>query len=54
MSFHQAPIDLQIHRLGIGLELITLAQIQHCLMETWLRRKGITRFQTLLIVRNRI
>lgn len=54
MSFHQAPIDLQIHHLGIGLELITLAQVQYCLMETWLRRKAIVRFQTLLIVRNRI
>jgi len=54
MSFHLAPINLQIHLLGIGLELITLAQVQHCLMETWLLRMGIARFQTLLIVQNRI
>ena len=35
MSFHQGPIGLQIHRLGIGLELIILAQVQRYLMETW-------------------
>ena len=35
MSFHLGPIGLQIHRLGIGLELIILAQVRHYLMETW-------------------
>jgi len=54
MSSHQGLTDLQIHRLGIGSELKTLAQVQHYLMETWLHRKEIVRFQTHLIVRNRI
>ena len=34
MSFHRGLINLRIHHLGIGLELIIQAQVRHYLMET--------------------